>query len=237
MPRGLNLASSCWRMSALSRSVRPPPKQLLSYFRSRRRRPAPQCPEATRRHLWEAAGGNGDLAKPRGEAESTAPPTGGQCWSGQRPVTKAVNGTRRLGVLFGSSQEGPGGTPPHPPPAGGAAGGAVGTEPRPAAPGSAWWVTRPAVSGADLPQPRRAPRSLLVLNLTRTHGRPSVPCAPCPSSSRFRHVSDASAGGEARGRLGGSALHAAQGRARDACFPKAARTPLLGGGTLLSLEP
>lgn len=111
MPRGLKLASSCWRMSALSRSVRPPPKQLLSYFRSRRRRPAPQCPEATRRHLWEAAGGNGDLAKPRREAESTAPPTGGPCWSGQRPVTKAVNGTRRLGVLFGSSQEGPGGSP------------------------------------------------------------------------------------------------------------------------------
>lgn len=155
---------------------------------------------------------------------------------GSDPVTKAVNGTRRLGVLFGSSQEGPGGTPP-PPRAGGAAGGAVGTEPRPSAPGSAWWVTRPAVSGTDLPQPRRAPRSLLVLNLTRTHGRPSVPCAPCPSPSRFRHVSDESAGGEARGRLGGSALHAAQGRARDACFPKAARTPLLGGGTLLSLEP
>lgn len=35
-----------------------------------------------------------------------------------------------------------GGAGREPPPwAGGAAGGAVGTEPRPAAPGSAWWVT------------------------------------------------------------------------------------------------
>lgn len=220
-------------MSALSRSVWPPPKQLLSYFRSRRRRPAPQCPEATRRHLWEAAGGNGDLAKPRREAESTALPTGGQCWSGQRPVTKAVNGTRRLGVLFGSSQEGPGGSPPAPGRWG--CGRSRGDRAAPLGPGLR--VVGDVVSGTDLPQPRRAPRSLLVLNLTRTRGRPSVPCAPCPSPSRFRHVSDASAGGEVRGRLGGSALHAAQGRARDACFPKAARTPLLGGGTLLSLEP
>lgn len=153
---------------------------------------------------------------------------------GSDPVTKAVNGTRRLGVLFGSSQEGPGGSPP-PPPGRWGCGRSCRDRAAPLGPGLR--VVGDVVSGTDLPQPRRAPRSLLVLNLTRTRGRPSVPCAPCPSSSRFRHVSDASAGGEARGRLGGSALHAAQGRARDACFPKAARTPLLGGGTLLSLEP
>lgn len=153
---------------------------------------------------------------------------------GSDPVTKAVNGTRRLGVCLARVRRGRAGAPP---PGRWGCGRSCRDRAAPLGPGSAWWVTRPAVSGTDLPQPRRTPWSLLVLNLTRTRGWPSVPCAPCPSSSRFRHVSDASAGGEARGRLGGSALHAAQGRARDACFPKAARTPLLGGGTLLSLEP
>lgn len=233
MPKGVKRASSYRPVSGLSRPGRPPPKQLPSHVRSpRRRRPAPQCPKAVRRHFWEATGENGTR---RGLAEKPSPPRSPRevsvCLGSDRlrnlQAARGVWGLRLARVRWGCgwSRAGPFGQSRAPP----APGFRVASDAS-----CCVWRKLPHVL-----QPRRASPVIFGVNSDLDTG---VTFCTVVSRARFGHVSGVVLTKASVTRAGSGMtflLRVRPGggrRARNACFLQTARTPLFGGGMLLSLE-